>query len=299
MHSNKKDTINISGAIGYTFLKNEKIKILIFADMHDELSYCKSDDIFIDEYILSKTKDIYKSKVLLEEVPRIKDIKLKELWLSKHTQRLKDVYLSNSQIIKGVDIRLFLIDFSWEMKTKNITLREYLKGINNFYMLKFSFMITELNEIYTGKYLINKVLGKHFLFIKDKIIKFIRENEKYINSNLNDIPSNIMENINEFLSDIMEWYIIAKIEKGINNNITNFIIHAGLFHTTNIIELLTKYYGYEIKRQEGHTDIKKSERQYVNGSSINGCVKLPFDINNEFNNNFTGGCSFGFCSSLY
>ena len=88
----KTNDININGSIGYTLLENGKNKVLILSDMHSELPYCEKNGIFVSDWMKSKTK----SKILLEEVPRT-DSTLKELWPSSpHTQKLKELFLSNS-----------------------------------------------------------------------------------------------------------------------------------------------------------------------------------------------------------
>jgi hypothetical protein len=74
----------------------------------------------------------------------------------------------------------------------------------------------------------------------------------------------------------MEWYIIAKIYQGINENKTSFIIHAGLAHTTNIINLLKNHYNYKVINDFGITNIHN-----LNIEST-GCLHLPIDIENQF-----------------
>jgi hypothetical protein len=80
----------------------------------------------------------------------------------------------------------------------------------------------------------------------------------------------------------MEWYVIAKIYQGINENKTSFIIHAGLLHTTNIIYLLKTYYNYKIVNDFGTTS-------NINNLNIenNGCLHLPIDIEKQFGGFFS------------
>ena len=155
--------LNINGSIGYTLLSNKDIKILVLADMHSKLPYCDKDGIFVSDWFLKK----FNSKILLEEVPRI-GTQLKELWPSSpHTQKLKEAYLKNSSVIQGIDIRPFLIPFSWELsfdnKIPNIHLKNYLSYINLFCNLKLNFLRNELKNIYTREYLSKSLLVLNYL----------------------------------------------------------------------------------------------------------------------------------------
>ena len=277
--------IYLNGSIGYTLLIKNNIKILILADMHSNLPYCKKDGIFISDWFKNK----YNSKILLEEVPRVGPI-LKELWPSSpHTQKLKEEYIKNSHIIQGVDIRPLLIPFSWELAsdendtlTPSVNLKEYLELINLFFSLKLDFIKNDLKHIYSKEFLKKKKIGKNFLILKRIITFLIKKNKNYLDKDIKDLikdNNNLLEQINNILSDIMEWYIIAKIYQGINENKTSFIIHAGLAHTTNIINLLKNYYNYKVINDFGTTNIES-----------NGCLHLPMNIENQF-----GGCNpFGF-----
>ena len=276
--------INLNGSIGYTLLIKNKIKILILADMHSNLPYCKTDGIFISDWFKNK----YNSKILLEEVPRVGP-QLKELWPSSpHTQKLKEEYIKNSHIIQGVDIRPLLIPFSWELAsdedTHSLKLKEYLELINLFFTLKLDFIKNDLKHIYSKEFLKKKKIGKHFLILKRIIILFIKKNKIYLDKDIKNLIKDnkkLLEQINYILSDIMEWYIIAKIYQGINENKTSFIIHAGLAHTTNIINLLKNYYNYKVINDFGTTNMHN-----LNIES-NGCLHLPINIENQFGGFFT------------
>ena len=256
--------------------------------MHSNLPYCKKDGIFISDWFKNK----YNSKILLEEVPRVGPV-LKELWPSSpHTQKLKEEYIKNSHIIQGVDIRPLLIPFSWELAyddyTPSVNLKEYLELINLFFTLKLDFIKNDLKHIYSEEFLKKKKLGKHFLILKRIIIRLIKKNKIYLDKDIKDVIKNnkkLLQQINNILSDIMEWYIIAKIYQGINENKnyqginenkTSFIIHAGLAHTTNIINLLKNYYNYKIINDFGRTNMHN-----LNIEST-GCLYLPIDIENQF-----------------
>ena len=277
--------INLNGSIGYTFLIKNNIKILILADYHSTLPYCKTDGIFISEWFKNKSN----SRILLEEVPRVGH-DLQELWPSSpHTQKLKEVYIKNSHIIHGVDIRPFLIPFSWEFasdkESPNINLKEYFELLNLFFTLKLDFIKKDLTYIYSKEFLKKKKIGKHFLILKKVVVLLIKKNKFYLDKYIKDLVNNnnlLFNQINFILSDIMEWYIIAKIYEGIDEKKTSFIIHAGLLHTTNIINLLTKFYHYKIVDDFGTTT-------NINNLNIenNGCLHLPIDIEKQFGGFFS------------
>jgi len=277
--------INLNGSIGYTLLIKNNIKILILADYHSTLPYCKTDGIFISDWIKNKSNSI----ILLEEVPRVGH-DLHELWpLSPHTQKLKELYIKNSHIIHGVDIRPFLIPFSWEFASDedspNINLKEYFELLNLFFTLKLDFIKKDLIYIYLKEFLTKRKIGKHFLILKKIIIVIIKKNKIYLDKYIKDIikeNTQLFNQINNILSDIMEWYIIAKIYQGINENKTSFIIHAGLAHTSNIIHLLTNFYNYKIVNDFGIT----KNIDNINIES-NGCLHLPIDIEKQFGGFFS------------
>lgn len=282
--------LNINGSIGYTLVSKKNIKILVLADMHSKLPYCDKDGIFVSDWFKKK----FNSKILLEEVPRI-GTQLKELWpTSPHTQKLKEAYLENSTIIQGIDIRPFLIPFSWELsfdnKIPNIHLKNYLSYINLFFNLKLDFLKNELKYIYTKEYLSKSLLGLHYLKIKKLIKKYVDENKRFLDIKIKDLAKNntiVLEKINEIISCIMEWYIIAKIYQSLLDDKKNIIIHAGLVHTTNLILLLQKIYNFKIVSEEGLTNIDNYNQ------SNNGCLHLPTDIDKQFGGkyitNFLGG----------
>lgn len=274
--TNEKPPINISGSIGYTLLQNGNKKILILADMHSELPYCKNG-IFVSNWMQSK----YKSKILLEEVPRTGS-SLQELWPSSpHTQKLKELYLKNSMIINGVDVRPFLIPYSWELvnevKVADMNLQKYFSFIDDFFKLKHAHFIKELSVVYKKEYLDSSILGKHFFRIRKEVEDFIKLYKPQLKESVKDLvnKNNFMfEKINEIISNIMEWYIVAKICNETNEN--NFIIHAGLLHTSNLNKLLLSDYGYKLINFEGIYSIDDAHK------TSNGCLILPESINSQF-----------------
>jgi len=279
--------LNISGSIGYIYLSDNKNKVLILSDMHSELPYCKENSEFVSKWMQRK----YNSKILLEEVPRIGST-LKELWPSSpHTQKLKELYIS-SKVIDGVDIRPFLLPFSWELlfdkelnqkdknKLKEVFLYKYLSLINEFFKLKHKYFLKNIGRVYTKDYLKKSVLGEHFLEIKSKVKDFVKVNELVMNNKIIKLDPSILEKINEIISLIMEWYIIAKIYQGQEENIHSFIIHAGLAHTSNIKANLITFYKFKVQDSNGIIDLNEAN------DNTNGCLKLPSEIDKQFGGRF-------------
>jgi len=263
----------IFGSIGYTILKKQDKKIIIFADMHSTLTKCTNIIQIADWF---KTK-FTSSKILLEEVNR-DNVNLTELWSdSDHTQHLKQLYLDNPHIIQAIDIRPELIPFSWELDIDNfITLKQYLQLIDKFFCLhQFSFYdkIPDYNR--------NKIphtkLGKHFLKIKHKYRDYLLKYKNIINYKLTTlIATNIkcMNYINKILNNIMEWYVCACIYFYSQKSI---IIHTGLVHSEHIVNWLTSHYDFEVVRGNGIN--KMNELDYT---MINGCVELPDYLDTQF-----------------
>jgi hypothetical protein len=272
---------NIYGTIGYTLLENkkDKNKVIVLADMHDTLPSCNSK-VDIAEWFKSKFSS---SEILLEEVPR-ENVKLKELWEhSPHTQQLKNLYLKNPKIINAVDIRPFLIPFSWEVLSDydpdyDIKFRDYLKNINLFFCLEDKTLKEKLKERYTYEHMMDTKLGKHYLALKRSFYNYVKKNRLFLGMSIYTIKnhdSNILEDINGILNSMMEWYICAKIELKKKRPI---IIHAGLFHSDSVITWLTKLYGYSILKQEGVNTIEESNTK----SNINGCIHINNDTDSIF-----------------
>lgn len=326
MYNNNINNINknlkLSGSIGYTLLeKNMSLKnknkyedkyvnkyvsinILILADMHDTMEYCKNDGLFISEWF-SKVNMKKKTKILLEEVPRL-DVTLKELWPSSpHTQKLKNMYLMKDTPIEGIDPRPFMIPYSWgllldtnhstlinsisskdskeqDFPTGNDTLKEHFIELIKFYSLEHKFFLSNLKNIYTVNFLSSPSgipLGTHYLDLKKSIMQFIKTNNNFKNMKIKDIVKtniNIMNSIDDHISNIMEWYTIAKIFQGLNEGINSFIIHAGLAHTTKLINLLQKYYGFLITKENGITNMN------IIKDINNGCLEIPKSVANIF-----------------
>lgn len=270
---------NLYGTIGYTILKNNKTNnnIIVFADRHDNLPQC-DNKTNIAEWFKQK---MHSSKILLEEVPR-NSVELEELWSdSEHTQDLKNLYLSNSQIINGLDIRPLLIPFSWEVLDSselvhNIATRKYLRKINDFFSVRNSYLSENLSNYQVDK-LKGTKLGIHFLLIKNNFKKLLEKNKEFLSLSVQmvkTIKSDFFESINNLLDQIMEWYICANIQ--INND-KPIIIHTGLAHSEKIVQLLQVHYQYDKITEKG---INKLELVLLD--RIEGCVPMPFDTDNQF-----------------
>jgi hypothetical protein len=267
---------NIYGTIGYTMLENiNKHKIIVLADMHDTLPYCKNQ-INISDWFKTKFES---SKILLEEVPR-DNFELEELWSnSLHTRELKKLFINNSQIIHAVDIRPYLIPFSWELinsiSDDDITFKKYMYDIDNFFCIKLPYFINKLDN-YNKDKLIHSKLGKHFLIIKKKYRFFLNNNKNNINLTIKQINSEnigILYQINEILDEIMELYICSNI---ILNKSKPIILHAGLAHSEKVIEWLIKHYNYIERSKQGVNLISESS------DDMDGCIQLSPNIDNQF-----------------
>ncbi len=275
----------IYGAIGYTILKNNKTgkNIIVFSDMHDKMNQCNKT-INIDEWLKNKFKT---SKILLEEVPR-DGVKLKELWgSSTHTQLLKNLFLKNPDKIVGVDIRPYLIPFSWELieegygnsQEYDITLREYLFGIDNLLSVDNDYLSKNLKS-YNINIMFGKKIGYHFIKLKEKFATYVNRYKKYLNYKIKDIiPINktILNKIDYYLDKLMEWYICVVIYENKKHSI---VLHTGLMHSSKVIYLLEILYNYTKTKEYGVN--KVSMNVFENSDSLDGCMHLAENDNKLF-----------------
>lgn len=269
----------VSGSIGVTVLeKNNKI-IILLADDHSNKIYCNSVIKKLDNENHINIKDFLKdvlykgNQILLEEIPR-DNFELEELWPdSPHTQDLKNLFLSESKIT-GIDIRPYLIPFSWEIADTeknlgNMSIKEYLSNLEDFFNLRGKFY----NKIfYPTLKLIkvhNKGLGKNILFLKKKYVSLKKEIEGN-NQNVAFYLKNkkyILENISILCDEIMEFNTI--LNAFINDK--KSIIHAGLFHSNNILKLLLNLYNFKVIYKNGVNNFPPKLSQ----SQIPSCIFLP------------------------
>jgi hypothetical protein len=252
----------IYGAIGWTLLvQKNKSNVIIFSDMHDTLPTC-DNKINISKWLETKFKS---SKILLEEIPREEKEEIEDLWEnSPHTQELKELYINNSKLIYPIDIRLKLLPFSWELINnydKNIKFKKYLKYIDDFFCLKSKYIIENL-QIYNINEIINSKSGEHYIQIKKNYKKFLCKYKNYKNITIKQIYKNkkeILDQINNILDEIMEWYICTNI---IINTTKPTILHTGLIHSEKVIEWLLKLYNYEIKNSYGINKINEINKEH-------------------------------------
>jgi hypothetical protein len=267
--------IYLHGTIGYTIFinPNTKKKIVVFADMHDKLPPCT----FPNSIKISKwfKKKFSVAKLLLEEVDRENNnMVLDGIWdkVKDHTYDLKMLFLENQNIIVPVDIRPFLILFSWEVindvediELKNINLNQYINIIIPFFKLEIYFLKNK-------KHYINTKLKIHLDGIIKKLYKFLLNNKNLLNKKVLYIfnnHNNILEDYNTILNDCMEWYMCLLIEMYKHKTI---MIHAGLYHTEKVNKFLNKYYNYNEIYKNGINflnDNKKYECQPFNDNIIN------------------------------
>ena len=279
--------LNIQGAIGYTILENPetKKKIIILADMHDSLSEC-SQQTSMSDWFKSKFDS---SEILLEEVPR-ENFELQELWgNSTHTQSLKHLFLDNPEKIVPVDIRPFLIPFSWEIinldykndKIDLVCLKEYLGMIDLFFTVRQEYLLKK-NHNYKLENLKHTIHGKHYIKIKQNYYKFLINYKHLLKTKIVQIYHeniNILEQINNILNDIMEWHICSKV---LETKDKSTIIHAGLAHSEKVIKWLINHYKYKLVFNNGINQMDE-----LNFSSqLSGCIYLPTELETQFGGYF-------------
>lgn len=270
---------NIYGTIGFTLLCNEKRhQVLIFADSHNNLDICPNN-ISIDKWL---EKKMTTSLILLEEVNR-NGVELGELFSSSlHTQKLKQLFMNNQNDIIPVDIRPEYIPYSWilvkdEKSLHSENMSNYIKNVYDFFLLNDKKMKKKIPN-YVYNILNDEYICRHFYMLQKKFYIFVKKYKNVIDSRIIDIINQNSECLEEFdniLDSIMEWYIIYNIYS--NNNNKNVIVHAGLAHTDNIIKILVSLYDYKIKEQEGINKLIDG-----NPKKDYGCVNIKNKIDVQF-----------------
>lgn len=265
--------INLSGAIGITKLKRkingQEKKIYVFSDNHNKDKYCEdefSSGLNIKNYLEEK---MHGNQVLLEEVKRSKSQKLKELWAqNKHTVALKNLYLNNTQKITPIDIRQYLFIVSWEILKKDdkldkeINLNTYLKNFDKFFELK---EVIPSLEVKLKKIKFKKTgICKYFKRLKHDY-QMIKEpidlNQKVVD--VIETNPGFLRQIDDVASKIMDWYTIICI---FTTDKPTYL-HAGLYHTSNIIDILINEFEFEKYYDNGDTSIDSI-------SDTDSCVKF-------------------------
>ena len=258
--------MNLSGSIGYTLLSKNKKKILIFADAHSDVEYCKDNFVKISE-LFNKLLNNDNYQILLEEVNR-NNVELDELWPeSEHIQNLKKLYLKNKNLIIPIDIRPQFYKFSWEIflndkykKFGDIKLNDYLENLNLFffkdkidkkkYNLKLNDKIKKL--IIDENYYNN--LKNNFDRLKNSYSDYLKTYDNFLNKKLIDIyniDQNVFHLLDKLLSSIMEWYCTLIMLT--TNKIS--ILHAGLFHSREIVKILLNDFKFNIIENYGITSM--------------------------------------------
>ena len=277
----------LSGSVGYTLLKHKSLNKYIFllADIHDGVSYCSQDSVMIDRWLSLKDNN----DILLEEAVR-ESFELTDLWPgAEHTQRLKKLNRNNKKI-KPVDIRPLLIPFSWELlgdkenETKeqsNMTFEEYLSYINKIFKyekskLMIEYFVRELKKLQKdGDSKMKEILLQHFQEMKELYQEFINNNKSKLKKKMKELFNTnpeLLEEINNITSMIMEWYILLLIL----NSKENCIIHLGLAHSNRILDFLVEVYSFEIIKKSGINVMEE-----INDDP-KACLLVPDDINRKF-----------------
>jgi hypothetical protein len=277
----------LSGSVGYTLLKQKNLNkhIFLLADIHDGVSYCSNDSVMIDRWLSLKDNN----DILLEEAVR-ESFELTDLWPgAEHTQRLKKLNRNNKKI-KPVDIRPLLIPFSWELlgdkenenkEQNNMIFEDYLSYIDTIFnykksklmMLYFVPSLKKLNK--EGNNQMKEILLQHFQEMKDLYMEFINDNKSKLKKTMKELyksNQDLLEEINNITSMLMEWYILVLIL----NSKENCIIHLGLAHSNRILDFLTQVYSFEVIKKSGINIMDE-----INDEP-KACLLVPDDINTKF-----------------
>ena len=97
-------------------------------------------------------------------------------------------------------------------------------------------------------------------------------NEKIYDLFINN--KNILEEINDILSEIIEWYVCSLIVLYKNKSI---IIHLGLAHSEKVIYWLVNNYLFKINYQQGINRIYE-----IDYKNMEGCINLSSDLDKKF-----------------
>jgi len=269
--------MEISGSIGVTILKNKDKVIILLADDHSNSSYCEDNGFKnhknIKEYL--QTELDKGSQILLEEVPR-DGFELQELWPeSPHTQSLKHFFLQDNNVT-GIDIRPYLIPFSLDVIESNkkfgeVLTIDYINKLDEFFNLTGRYYDNIFKDCLEKVIIKNSGLGKNLQSIVNKFNKIkkkiVEDNVKigyyYTNEN------KFLDEISKLCDEIMEFSTILKAFSSKNKS----IIHAGLFHSYNILEWLKDEYLFDIIYQNGLNDYNK-----LVSEDYNSCIKLPNEL---------------------
>lgn len=266
----------ISGSIGIIILKKNKKVIYLLSDDHSNKVYCSSSSKnheYINDFLKKEMKD--GSQILLEEVPR-DGFDLKELWPnSPHTQSLKDLFLTTEKI-NGIDIRPYLLHFSWDIlkvekessKLGEITISKYLENITDFFSCRGKFFKEIFHPTYKLIIIKNSGLGKNLKDIKnnyEELKNIVKDNKKLIYYFKNDIE--VLYQIDRLCDMIMEFYTLLLAFTTCEKS----YIHAGLFHSNNILKYLINEYNFKVVYKYGTISFPPQSKP------TSSCILLPND----------------------
>jgi hypothetical protein len=270
----------ISGSIGITILENNNKIIILLADDHSNTVYCDNNslDYHIDIKDFLKKELDNEQQILLEEIPR-DGFNLQELWPnSPHTQNLKNLFLNNKEI-NGIDIRPYLLPFSWDNleidstpELSEYSIIKYISKLNDFFKLEGDFYNNIFYPIMKKVIIYNNGLGKNLIHIKDKFIKLRKEIyqlDKPIKYYFNN-KRYILEEISNICDEIMEFNTLLNVFTTNKKS----IIHAGLFHSFNMLTWLINSYNFKVLYKNGINQFPPNESR----NDIKACVYVPINV---------------------
>ena len=95
----------------------------------------------------------------------------------------------------------------------------------------------------------NTEIGNHYLKLKKLFYNLLYVCKNLLKLNMytiKEVHNNVLEQVNDLLNAIMEWFICAKIQQSLEKKKNRpIIIHAGLFHSDSVINWLVKNYNYK------------------------------------------------------
>jgi len=253
----------IFGMIGYTILYNSFIfpntEILIISDMHDEsIKNCTPyKQINIEDLLNTYIEKEY--KILLEEIPNKKEL-IPLFPDSEHVNNTRKFYLKNFDKIIGFDIRLDLIDVT-ALEKSSVPLITHFVRLFEFFMIR-----SKLFEL--------PIVKKYYLKMLLKFYKFMnhyKEHIKYTYIKINKTTfEKLMKNLNDLLSDIIEFYCFCRLFSELKENkINKIVINCGLYHAEKLIDNIKKYLHYSIKKQNGINSLME-----INQNNNSLCIDI-------------------------
>jgi len=205
---------NISGVIGLSILQNDKNKIFLFYDDHNNVKYCK-DKFYISDLFSDLTKNPKFSKdicFLLEE-PFFNNLnKIKILWNEGghlynfrkfYTEIMSKCSKDKNCIGYPVDVRLVLTEFSIEELMTNENTSPTFKSINFesffnpiLYLFEIEHKLLKKNSIidFLKNFFLNFKSSRFYKELDKKIINFYN---KFIKENKNILICDYIKTLNQ------------------------------------------------------------------------------------------------------